>query len=37
MGAAARRRAELMGWSNVASMISGEYLALTSGESRAGS
>jgi D-inositol-3-phosphate glycosyltransferase len=32
MGAAARRRAELMGWSNVAAMISGEYLALTSGE-----
>ena len=28
MGAAARRRAELMGWSNVASMISQEYRAL---------
>ena len=36
MGAAARQRAELMGWSNVASMISEEYLALTSGESRDG-
>ena len=32
MGAAARRRAELMGWSNVASMISDEYRALTSTE-----
>ena len=36
MGAAARRRAELMGWSNVASLISGEYRALTDGEIRAG-
>ena len=36
MGVAARRRAELMGWNNVAVMISKEYLALTSGESRAG-
>ena len=32
MGAAARRRAELMGWGNVASMISEEYRALTAGE-----
>ena len=32
MGAAARRRAELMGWSNVASMISDEYRALADGE-----
>ncbi len=37
MGAAARQRAELMSWSNVASMISGEYRALTSGDSPAGS
>lgn len=37
MGVAARQQAELMGWSNVASMISGEYYALTSGESPAGS
>lgn len=36
MGAAARRRAELMGWSNVASLISGEYHALTGGETRPG-
>ena len=33
MGAAARQRAELMGWSNVASMISEEYLVLVSGDS----
>jgi D-inositol-3-phosphate glycosyltransferase len=32
MGAAARRRAELMGWSNVAAMISEEYRALAAGE-----
>ncbi len=32
MGAAARRRAELMGWGNVASMISEEYRALVSRE-----
>ena len=32
MGAAARRRAELMGWSNVASMISEEYRVLAAGE-----
>ena len=32
MGAAARRRAELMGWSNVASMIYEEYRLLASGE-----
>ena len=32
MGAAARRRAELMGWSNVASMISEEYRVLVAGE-----
>ncbi len=36
MGAAARRRAELMGWSNVASMIADEYLALTEPEGQAG-
>ena len=36
MGAAARQRAELMGWSNVASLISEEYHALTSWESRTG-
>ena len=34
MGAAARQRAELMSWSNVAAMISEEYRALTSWESR---
>ena len=33
MGAAARRRAELMGWSNVALMISEEYRALTGRDS----
>ena len=32
MGVAARRRAEQMGWGNVASMISEEYRALTSEE-----
>ena len=32
MGVAARRRAEKMGWVNVASMISEEYRALTSGQ-----
>ena len=32
MGAAARRRAELMGWANVASMISEEYRALVARE-----
>ncbi len=37
MGAAARRRAELMGWSSVALMISGEYRALAAGEIRTGS
>ena len=36
MGAAARRRAEMMGWSSVASMILGEYLALSNRESRTG-
>ncbi len=32
LGTAARRRAELMGWDNVASMISAEYRALSSSE-----
>ena len=32
LGIAARRRAELMGWDNVASMISAEYRALSSAE-----
>ena len=32
MGMAARRRAEQMGWANVAAMISDEYRALTSEE-----
>ncbi len=32
LGLAARRRAELMGWGNVASMISAEYRALSSDE-----
>lgn len=36
LGAAARRRAELMGWGNVASLIAGEYDALTGGEARPG-
>ena len=36
MGAAARRRAELMGWSNVAALISEEYRALTPRETWAG-
>ena len=36
MGVAARRRAELMGWSNVAAMISGEYRNLIPGEDRTG-
>ena len=36
MGAAARRRAEMMGWSSVASMVSDEYFALTNRERRAG-
>ncbi len=36
MGVAARQRAELMGWSNVAAMISEEYFALTSEKSRSG-
>ena len=36
MGAAARRRAELMGWSNVASMIHQVYCSLTAGERQAG-
>ena len=36
MGAAARRRAELMGWGNVASMILEEYRSLTAGEHWAG-
>ena len=36
MGAAARRRAEMMGWSNVASMISEEYSALMDQKTRAG-
>lgn len=36
LGAAARRRAEMMGWGNVASLISGEYDALTGGEVRRG-
>ena len=36
MGVAARRRAELMGWSNVAAMISQEYRILILGEDRTG-
>ena len=36
LGAAARRRAELMGWSNVAALISGEYRALAGGDTRPG-
>ena len=32
MGSAARRRAEMMGWSNVADMISEDYRALIAGE-----
>ena len=36
MGAASRRRAETMGWSNVASMICDEYAALAGHENRAG-
>ena len=36
MGSAARRRAELMGWSNVASIISDDYLTLTDRDSRSG-
>ncbi len=36
MGSAARRRAELMGWSNVASIISDDYLTLSDRDSRSG-
>ena len=32
LGIAARRRAEMMGWENVASMISAEYRELSSSD-----